>query len=197
MQEAIFLSGSGNLNRSDFDHSNLFQSYKQRSVNIDHRLKSKLSRTIRKTSMKLKCKLYRNLPGRSGRERGNEQFFASGKTPPSLSRENIVKCLDDWQPKCTNIFIIHPQCNQNNLEYLQDDIIQGIYPYIFCPNCILNSIIALSLTLTNFLIQESRGPSFILEMTFGNSLKMPSHSLLIEFFNIDLCYNCSNFLTTH
>ena len=54
MLGAIFLSGSGNLNGSDFDHSNLFQSYKQCSVNTDHRLKSKLATRIRKTSVKLK-----------------------------------------------------------------------------------------------------------------------------------------------
>ena len=37
----IFLLGGGNLTRSDFDHSNLFQSQKQHSVNIEHCLKSK------------------------------------------------------------------------------------------------------------------------------------------------------------
>ena len=36
----IFLSGGGNLTRSDFDHWNLFQSYKH-FVNIENRLKSK------------------------------------------------------------------------------------------------------------------------------------------------------------
>ena len=41
----IFLSGGGNLTRSDFDHLNLFQSYKQHFVNIENRLKSKLQRT--------------------------------------------------------------------------------------------------------------------------------------------------------
>ena len=51
---AIFLSGSGDLNGSNFGHLNFFQSYKQRFVNIEYRLKSKLPRTIRKASIKLK-----------------------------------------------------------------------------------------------------------------------------------------------
>ena len=38
-----FLSGGGNLTRSDFDHLNLFQNYKQHSVNIEHLLKLKLA----------------------------------------------------------------------------------------------------------------------------------------------------------
>ena len=38
----ILLSDGGNLIGSNFDHSNLFQSQKQHSVNIEHRLKSKL-----------------------------------------------------------------------------------------------------------------------------------------------------------
>ena len=37
------LLGSWNPRRSAFDHSNLFQSLKQHSVNIEHRLKSKLA----------------------------------------------------------------------------------------------------------------------------------------------------------
>ena len=32
----IFLLGKGNLGKSDFDNSNLFQSYKQLSVNAEH-----------------------------------------------------------------------------------------------------------------------------------------------------------------
>ena len=36
-----FLSGGENLAKSDFDHWNLFQSYKQHFVNIEKRLKSK------------------------------------------------------------------------------------------------------------------------------------------------------------
>ena len=36
------LSGNGNL-RSDFDHSNLFQSLKQLSINNEHQVKSKLA----------------------------------------------------------------------------------------------------------------------------------------------------------
>ena len=50
----IMLSGSGNLTRSDFDHSKLFQSQKQNFVNIEHRLKSKLARLVSTKSMKLK-----------------------------------------------------------------------------------------------------------------------------------------------
>ena len=37
------LYGVGDLRRSNFDHLNLFQSQKQHSVNIEHRLKSKLA----------------------------------------------------------------------------------------------------------------------------------------------------------
>ena len=33
--EEIFSSGGGNLTRSDFDHLNPFQSYKQHSVNTE------------------------------------------------------------------------------------------------------------------------------------------------------------------
>ena len=39
------LSGGGNLRKSDFDHSNISQSQKQLSVNIEHWLKSKISMT--------------------------------------------------------------------------------------------------------------------------------------------------------
>ena len=39
----IFLPGKGNLRRSDFDDSNLFQNKKQLSVNTDHQFKSKLT----------------------------------------------------------------------------------------------------------------------------------------------------------
>ena len=49
----ISLSGSGNL-RSAFNHSNLFQSEKQHSVNNEHRLKSKLAWPVYAKSMKLK-----------------------------------------------------------------------------------------------------------------------------------------------
>ena len=38
-----FLSGGGNLRRSNFDDLNLFQSQKQLSVNTEHQLKSKLA----------------------------------------------------------------------------------------------------------------------------------------------------------
>ena len=37
----IFSSAGGNLTRSDFDYWNLFQRWKQHSVNIEHWLKSK------------------------------------------------------------------------------------------------------------------------------------------------------------
>ena len=37
------LYGVGDLRRSNFDHLNFFQSQKQHSVNIEHRLKSKLT----------------------------------------------------------------------------------------------------------------------------------------------------------
>ena len=36
-----FLPGEGNLRRSDFDNSNLFQSYKQLSVNTEHQWESR------------------------------------------------------------------------------------------------------------------------------------------------------------
>ena len=49
----IILSGSGNLTRSDFDHSKLFQSQKQIFVNIEHRFKSKLARLVSTKGMKL------------------------------------------------------------------------------------------------------------------------------------------------
>ena len=39
----IFLDDGENLKRSDFDHSNLFQSKKHHSVNAEHQLKSKLT----------------------------------------------------------------------------------------------------------------------------------------------------------
>ena len=39
----IFLPDEGNLRRSDFDDPNLFQSWKQLSVNTEHQLKSKLA----------------------------------------------------------------------------------------------------------------------------------------------------------
>ena len=39
----IFLPGEGNLRRSDFDDSDLFQRKKQLSVNTEHQLKSKLT----------------------------------------------------------------------------------------------------------------------------------------------------------
>ena len=42
----IFLSGDGNLTMSGFDDSNLSQSQKKNSVNIEHRLKSKLERRV-------------------------------------------------------------------------------------------------------------------------------------------------------
>ena len=41
--EWIFLFGGRNLTRGDSNHSILFQSEKQHSVNIQHRLKSKLA----------------------------------------------------------------------------------------------------------------------------------------------------------
>ena len=44
-----------NLRRSAFDHSNLFQSYKQ-SSNIEHWLKSKLAWPVFAKSTKLKWK---------------------------------------------------------------------------------------------------------------------------------------------
>ena len=50
----IFLLVGGNPRRSDFDHSNLFQSYKQVSVNTEYRLKSKLAWSLCTRSMKLK-----------------------------------------------------------------------------------------------------------------------------------------------
>ena len=37
--EGIFLPGEGNLRRSDFDNLNLFQNYKQLSLNTVHQLK--------------------------------------------------------------------------------------------------------------------------------------------------------------
>ena len=56
----IFLPGEGNLRRSDFDNSNLFQSLKQLSVNTEHQLKSKLKWPMCPKSMKLKQKWSRN-----------------------------------------------------------------------------------------------------------------------------------------
>ena len=41
--EGFVLLGEGNLRRSDFDDENLFQSYKQLSVNTAQQLKSKLT----------------------------------------------------------------------------------------------------------------------------------------------------------
>ena len=48
-----FLFVGRNLRRSDFDHSNLFQSLKQHSVNTEHWLKSKLAWPVFTNSMKL------------------------------------------------------------------------------------------------------------------------------------------------
>ena len=39
----IFLLDGGNLRKSNLDHLNLFQSWKQLSVNTEHKLKSKLA----------------------------------------------------------------------------------------------------------------------------------------------------------
>ena len=49
-----FLLSVGNLRRSNFDHSNVSQSYKQLSVNIEHQLKSKLAWPVGTKSTKLK-----------------------------------------------------------------------------------------------------------------------------------------------
>ena len=56
----IFLSGGGNLRRSNFDDLNLFQSQKQLSINTEHQLKSKLAWPTHTKSMKLKQKWYRS-----------------------------------------------------------------------------------------------------------------------------------------
>ena len=50
----IFLSGDGNLTMSGFDDLNLRQSQKKNSVNIEHRLKSKLERPVCVKSMKIR-----------------------------------------------------------------------------------------------------------------------------------------------
>ena len=54
--EVIFLLGGGNLRRSDFDCWNLFQNYKQLSVNTERQLKSKLALPVCPKSIKLKQK---------------------------------------------------------------------------------------------------------------------------------------------
>ena len=56
----IFLPGEGNLRRSNFDHSNLFQSCEQLSVNTKHQLKSKLAWPKCTKTMKLKQKWNRS-----------------------------------------------------------------------------------------------------------------------------------------
>ena len=55
----IYLLGSGNLTRKDFDHSNLFQSLKQHSVDTERRQKSKLAWPVCTKSIKLKEKWYK------------------------------------------------------------------------------------------------------------------------------------------
>ena len=55
----IFLLGGKNLRWSDFDHLNLFQSYKQHSLNIEYWLKSKLAWPVCK-QYKRKIKWYRS-----------------------------------------------------------------------------------------------------------------------------------------
>ena len=52
-----FLSGDGNLRRSDFDHSNFFQSQKQHSVIIDHQIKFKISMTCEYKDYEVKIKM--------------------------------------------------------------------------------------------------------------------------------------------
>ena len=47
-----FLLGGGNITKSEFDHSNLFRSQKQHSVNIKHWLQSKLACPVYTKSMK-------------------------------------------------------------------------------------------------------------------------------------------------
>ena len=49
-----FPSGGGNQTRSDIDHSNPFQSYKQDSVNIEHWLKWKSAWPVCTKSVKVK-----------------------------------------------------------------------------------------------------------------------------------------------
>ena len=56
----IFLPGEENLRRSDFDDSNLFQSWKQPSVKTKHQLKSKLTWPVCPKSMNLKQKWSRS-----------------------------------------------------------------------------------------------------------------------------------------
>ena len=51
----IFLSGDGNLRRSD--HSNFFQSQKQHSVIIDHQIKFKISMTCEYKDYEVKIKM--------------------------------------------------------------------------------------------------------------------------------------------
>ena len=55
--EDFFLLGDGNLRRSDFDHSNVFQSQKQHSVNIDRRIKFKISMTCEYKEYEVKIKM--------------------------------------------------------------------------------------------------------------------------------------------
>ena len=101
---------SGNLTRSDFDHSNLFQSQKQHSVNTEHRLKWKLAYSLCTKSMKLKLKWYRNNDQVkfnwvmtwkllfSGRQIflgwGVSKFLASGGTASSPIRERPATILE-------------------------------------------------------------------------------------------------------
>ena len=56
--EGIFLMSGENLTRSDFEHLNLFQAWKQNSVNIEHQLaKIKISMTCVDKGYKFKIKL--------------------------------------------------------------------------------------------------------------------------------------------
>ena len=53
----IFLHGSANLRRSDFDNLSLFQSRKQLSVNTEHQLKLKLACAVSTKEYEIKKKM--------------------------------------------------------------------------------------------------------------------------------------------